>query len=63
MEVDMSDYTMGGMLSIEYKDRRQRPIAFLSKYLSKIEKNYEIHNKKMLAVIRELETRDIFQRV
>ena len=29
--------------------------AYLSKSLNKIKKNYKIHNKKMLAVIRELE--------
>ena len=30
-------------------------MAFLSKSLNKTEKNYEIHNKRMLVVIRELE--------
>jgi len=28
------------------------PVMFLSKSLNKTEKNYEIHNKEMLAVIR-----------
>ena len=32
-----------------------RPVAFISKSLSDIERNYEIHNKKMLAVVRYLE--------
>jgi len=32
-----------------------RPIVYLLKSLNKIEKNYKIHNKEMLAVIRELE--------
>ena len=40
---------------IEYKDRRWRPVAYLSKSLNEIERNYEIHDKKMLAVIRGLE--------
>ena len=43
------------VLSIEYKDRKQRPIAFLSTSLNKTEKNYEIYNKEILVVIRELE--------
>ena len=30
-------------------------MVFLSKSLNKTERNYEIHDKEMLAVIRELE--------
>jgi len=49
------DYTTGGVLSIECEDRKWRLVAFLSKSLNKTEKNYEIHDKEMLAVIRGLE--------
>ena len=31
-------------------------MAFLSKLLNETERNYEIHNKEMLAIIRGLET-------
>jgi len=31
MEVNVSYYTMGGVLLIEYIDRRWRPVAYLSK--------------------------------
>ena len=55
MEVDVLDYTTGGVLSMEYKDGRWRPVAFLSKYLNETERNYEIHDKEMLVVIRGLE--------
>ena len=55
MEVDVSDYTIEGVLSMKYEDRQQRPIAYLSKSLNKIKKNHKIHDKEMLAVIRELE--------
>ena len=55
MEVNILDYAIGGVLSIEYKDRRWWPVAFLSKYLNETKRNYEIHDKKMLAVIRGLE--------
>ena len=55
MEVDASDYTTGGILSMEYKDERWRPVVFLSKSLNETERNYEIHDKKMLVVIRGLE--------
>ena len=30
-------------------------MAYLSKSLNETERNYEIHNKEMLAIIRELE--------
>ena len=56
MEVDVSDYMMGEVLSIECEDTLWRPVAFLSKSLNKIEKNYEIHNKEMLAIIQGLES-------
>ena len=55
MEVDISDYAIGGVLSMECEDGQQRPVAFLSKSLNETERNYEIHNKKILAVIRGLE--------
>ena len=55
MKVDVSDYATGEVLSMECKDRLWRPVAFLSKSLNKTERNYEIHDKEMLAIIRGLE--------
>ena len=55
IEVDVSDYATGGVLSMECKDGLWRPVAFLSKSLNETERNYEIHDKEMLAIIRELE--------
>jgi len=55
IEIDASDYATGGILSMECEDGKWRPVAFLSKSLNKIERNYEINDKKMLAVIRGLE--------
>jgi len=43
------------VLSIEEENGRWKPVAFLSKSLNKTERNYEIHNKEMLAIIRGLE--------
>ena len=40
MEVNTSDYVTSGILSIEYEDGKQRLVAFLSKFLNKIERNY-----------------------
>ena len=55
MEVDISDYATGGVLSMEGEDGVWKPVAFLSKSLNKIERNYEIHDKDILAIIRGLE--------
>ena len=56
IEVDASDYAIGGVLSMECEDGLWRLVAFLSKSLNETERNYEIHNKKMLVIIRGLET-------
>jgi len=55
IEVDASDYATGGVLSMKCKDSKWRPVAFLSKSLNETERNYEIHDKEMLAVIWRLE--------
>ena len=55
MEVDASDYVMGGVLSMECKDGLWKPVAFLSKLLNEMKRNYEIHDKEMLAIVRGLE--------
>jgi len=55
IEVDASDYVMGEVLSMKCENGRWRPVAYLSKSLNETERNYEIHDKEMLAVIRGLE--------
>ena len=55
IEVDTSDYATGGVLSMKCENSLWRPVAFLSKSLNKIERNYEIYDKEMLAIIRGLE--------
>jgi len=55
VEVDASDYATGGVLSTKCEDGKWRPVAFISKSLNATERNYEIHDKEMLAVIRCLE--------
>ena len=55
MEVNMSGYTEKGVLLMECRNRQWRLVAYLLTFLNEIERNYEIHNKKMLAVIRGLE--------
>ncbi len=53
MEIDMLDYTIGEMLLIEFKYKQS--VVYLSKSYNKAERNYEIYDKEMLAVIRKLE--------
>jgi len=55
MEVDASNYAIGEVLSMEYEDEWWKPVVFLSKFLNETERNYEIHDKEMLAVMRMLE--------
>jgi len=55
MEVDMSDYATGGVLLMEGKDGLWRLVVFLSKSLNEIKRNYKIHDKEILVIIRELE--------
>jgi len=56
VEADSSDFATGAVLSQQSTaDGKWHPIAFYSKSLSSVERNYEIHDKEMLAIIRALE--------
>jgi len=56
VEADSSDFATGAVLSQQsMTDGKWHPVAFYSKSLSSVERNYEIHDKKMLAIIRALE--------
>jgi len=55
VETDASNYATRGVLSIKYSNELWKLVAFISKSLSDTEWNYEIHDKKMLAVVRYLE--------
>jgi len=55
VEADASNFATGGVLSIKCKDNKWRLVAYISKSLNETKRNYEIHDKEMLAVIRCLE--------
>ena len=55
VEADSSEYATGAVLSQEGEDGKWHPIAFLSKSLNSVERNYDIHDKELLAIIRALE--------
>ena len=55
VEADASNYAIEGVLSMKCSDKLWRPVTFISKSLSNTERNYEIHDKEMLVVVRCLE--------
>ena len=55
VEVDASDFVTGEVLSMKCEDERWRPVAYIFKLLNEAERNYEIYDKEMLAIIRCLE--------
>jgi len=55
IETDASDYTTGTVLSQLEEDGIWHPVAFYSKSMNDAERNYDIHDKELLAIIRALE--------
>jgi len=55
VEADTPDFVTGEVLSMKCKDEKWRPVAYISKSLNEAERNYEIYNKEMLAIIWCLE--------
>ena len=55
VEADASNYATGGVLSMKCSDKKWKPVTFISKSLSDIERNYEIHDKEILVVVKCLE--------
>ena len=50
METDASNFALGCVLS-QFKDKRLHPVAFHSRKLSDAERNYEIQDKELLAIL------------
>jgi len=56
IEADSLDFATRAVLSQQSAmDGKWHPVAFYSKSLSSVERNYKIHDKEMLAIIRALE--------
>jgi hypothetical protein len=51
METDASDFVIAAILSQLDDEGRWRPVAFLSRSLNDAERNYEIYDKEMLAIM------------
>ena len=53
VETDASGHAIGGVLSQE-QDGKWKPIAFLSRTMQPAERNYEIYDKELLAIVEAL---------
>jgi hypothetical protein len=63
-EIDAADYALSAILSQNGEDGRYYPIAFYSRKFTTTEINYEIHDKKLLAIINSFqEWRHFLERV
>jgi len=51
VKVDILEYATENVLLIKCKDNKWRLVVFISKLLNEAERNYEIHNRKILAII------------
>jgi hypothetical protein len=50
IETDASDFAISGVLS-QYHSKVLHPVAFMSRKMSPAERNYEIHDKELLAIV------------
>jgi len=53
VETDASGHAIREVLSQE-QEGKWRPIAFLSRTIQPVERNYKIYNKKLLAIVEAL---------
>jgi hypothetical protein len=55
VETDTSDFAYGSILSQLEDDGKWHPVAYISKALSNAERNYDVHNKELKAIIGSLD--------
>ena len=53
MEIDASGYAIGRVL-FQKQEGKWKPIVFLSRTMQQVERNYEIYDKKLLAIVEAL---------
>jgi hypothetical protein len=54
-EVDASGYAMGAVLLQKKEDGKKHPIAYYSKTLSAAERNYDIYDLELLAIVNAMD--------
>jgi ribonuclease HI len=55
LEVDASGFAMGAVLLQKKEDGKKHPIAYYSKTLSAAERNYDIYDLELLAIVNALD--------
>ena len=55
LKTDASEFTVGGVISVKCDDGEFRPIAYMSHSMTPLKRNYPIHDKEMLAIIKATE--------
>jgi len=55
LETDASEFTVGGVISVKCEDSEFRPVAYMSHSMTPPKRNYPIHDKEMLAIIKATE--------
>jgi len=61
IRVDILDFVTNRVLLIKCENEKWRPVAYISKSLNETKRNYKIHDKEMLVIIRCLEVWRHFQ--
>jgi len=54
VEVDALGHAIGGVLSQE-QESKWKPVTFLLRTMSPVERNYEIYDKELLAIVEALD--------
>ncbi len=55
MEVDASAIAIGAVLNQEGEDGKKHPVAYYSKSFSATERNYDVYDRELLAIIKALQ--------
>jgi hypothetical protein len=56
LETDALDKAIGGYLKQKDDNGKLHPIAFYSRKITKLESNYDVYDKEMLAIVECLKT-------
>ena len=55
LEVDASGFALGAVLSQQGDDGKLHPISYYSRTLTEVERNYDIYNRELLAMVEGLD--------
>ena len=55
LETNASEFAVGGVLSVKEDNGDFRPVAYMSHSMTPPKRNYPIHDKEMLAIIKAIE--------